>query len=147
MSDSESSEENLVNPTDGSLEEIEKKFKEMVVAWVKLDDGIRAMSEELKEMKSEKKQYEEYILAIMEKMEEDTVTLSNGMLKKNVTQSKGALKEELIQDAIKEITKDADKAYEITQYIIQKRPTSEKVSLKRTIRRERKSKAKGKKSA
>lgn len=133
-------EENIINQSDDSEkndEDIEKVFKEMVINWVKIDDKIRVIGDELKELKNEKKQFEEYILGVMEKMEEDTVTLSNGLLKRNVSQSKGSIKEELIQEAINEITKDADKAYEMTQYIIQKRPVSEKVALKRTIRRDK----------
>lgn len=116
-------------------EEIEKKFKDMVIQWVKLDDKIRLISNEIKDLKNEKKQYEEYILAVMEKLEEDTVNLSNGQLKRNISQTKGSLKEDIIQEAIQELTKDPDKAYEMTQFIIQKRPANEKISLKRTIQK------------
>lgn len=118
----------------------EKKFKEIVIAWVGLDDQIRKANEKIKDMKGEKKQLEEYILEFMEKYEEDTVTLHNGLLKRNVAQSKGALKEDLIQEAINELVKDNDKSYQMTQFIMQKRPINERVSLKRTIKKERKKK-------
>lgn len=147
MTEKSDIEENIINKTDEevseeNIEDIEKVFKEMVINWVKIDDKIRVINDELKDLKSEKKQFEDYILGVMDKMDEDTVTLSNGLLKKNVSQSKGSIKEELIQEAINEITKDADKAYEMTQYIIQKRPISEKIALKRTIRRDNKNKKK-----
>jgi hypothetical protein len=119
----------------------EKKFKEMVIAWVALDDQLRKMSEKMKDIKNEKKQFEEYILEFMEQCEEDTVTLHNGLLKRNVAQAKGSLKEDLIQEAIKELTKDNDKAYEMTQFIMGKRPINERVSLKRTVKKEKVKKA------
>lgn len=115
----------------------EKKFKEMVIAWVALDDQVRKLSEKMRDIKNEKKQFEEYILEFMEKCEEDTVTLNNGLLKRNVAQAKGSLKEDLIQEAIKELTKDNDKAYEMTQFIMGKRPINERISLKRTVKKER----------
>jgi hypothetical protein len=116
----------------------EKKFKELVISWVSLDDQIRKASEKMRDLRNEKKQFEEYILAFMEKYDEDTITLHNGLLKRNVSQAKGSLKEDLIQEAIKEITRDNDKAYEMTKFIMEKRPINEKVSLKRSIRKDRK---------
>lgn len=121
------------------VEEIdETKFKELVISWVSIDDQVRKLSEKMRDLKNEKKQFEEYILAFMEKYEEDTITLHNGLLKRNVSQAKGALKEDIIQDAIKEITKDADKAYEMTKFIMEQRPVSEKVNLKRSIKKDKK---------
>lgn len=119
----------------------EKKFKEIVIAWVALDDQLRKLSEKMRDIRNEKKQFEEYIIEFMEKCDEDTVTLHNGLLKKNVSQTKGSLKEDIIQDALKEILKDGDKAYEMTQHILEKRPLTERVSLKRTIKKEKKNKA------
>lgn len=118
----------------------EKKFKEIVIAWVALDDQLRKLSEKMRDIRNEKKQFEEYILEFMEKCEEDTVTLHNGLLKRNVAQAKGSLKEDIIQEAIKELTKDNDKAYEMTQFIMGKRPVNERISLKRTVKKEKQTK-------
>jgi len=119
----------------------EKRFKEIVIAWVGLDDQLRKLSEKMRDIRNEKKQFEEYILEFMEKCDEDTVTLHNGLLKRNVAQAKGSLKEDVIQEAIREIMKDNEKAFEMTQMIMDKRPITERVSLKRTIKKERKGKA------
>jgi len=116
-----------------SEEELKKKFKNIVIAWVQLDDKIKTINSELKNMKDEKKQYEDFILDFMEKYNENMITLSNGILKKNVSQTKQSINEEMINEAIEEFTKDAEQAYTITQKIIQKRQVNEKISLKRQV--------------
>ena len=120
-----------MNESDESEEELKKKFKKIVVSWVELDDKIKLINSELKNIKDEKKQYEEFILSFMEKYNENMITLSNGSLKKNISQTKESIKEEMIQEAIQEYTKDLEEAYTITQKIIQKRQINEKVTLKR----------------
>jgi hypothetical protein len=127
--------------TDNKNDDIdEKKFKEIVIAWVALDDQLRKLSEKMRDIKNEKKQFEEHILDFMEKCQEDVVTLHNGILKRNVAQAKGSLKEDIVEEAIREIVKDNDKAYEMTQLIMDKRPVTERVSLKRTIKKDNKKK-------
>lgn len=122
------SEKNIIEETD---EELKKKFKNIVISWVQLDDKIKVINTELKNMKDEKKQYEDFILGFMEKYNENMITLSNGLLKRNVSQTKESIKEEMIQEAIEEYTKDIEQAYTITQKIIEKRQTNERITLKR----------------
>jgi len=123
--------ETIVPEVEVSEEELKKKFKNIVISWVHLDDKIKIINSELKNMKDEKKQYEEFILSFMEKYNENMITLSNGILKKSVSQTKQSIKEEMIQEVIEEFTKDMEQAYSITQKIIQKREVNEKVTLKR----------------
>ena len=117
--------------TNESEEEIKKKFKNIVIAWVQIDDKIKELNTEIKNMKDEKKQYEDFILGFMDKYDENVITLSNGLLKKNISQTKSSIKEEMIQEAIEEYTKDIEQAYTITQKIMQKRDINERISLKR----------------
>ena len=123
----------MENKDSSSEEELKKKFKNIVIAWVQLDDKIKTINSELKNMKDEKKQYEDFILDFMEKYNENMITLSNGILKKNVSQTKQSINEEMINEAIEEFTKDVEQAYTITQKIIEKRQINEKVTLKRQI--------------
>ena len=123
----------MENKDSSSDEELKKKFKNIVIAWVQLDDKIKTINSELKNMKDEKKQYEDFILNFMEKYNENMITLSNGILKKNVSQTKQSINEEMINEAIEEFTKDVEQAYTITQKIIEKRQINEKVTLKRQI--------------
>jgi hypothetical protein len=120
-----------------SEEELKKKFRNIVISWVQLDDKIKAINSELKNMKDEKKQYEDFILSFMEKYNENMITLSNGILKKNVSQTKQSINEEMINEVIEEFTKDVEQAYTITQKIIQKRQVNERVSLKRQINKKK----------
>ena len=120
-----------------SEEELKKKFRNIVISWVQLDDKIKAINSELKNMKDEKKQYEDFILSFMEKYNENMITLSNGILKKNVSQTKQSINEEMINEVIEEFTKDVEQAYTITQKIIQKRQINEKVTLKRQINKKK----------
>ena len=119
--------------TNESEEEIKKKFKNIVIAWVQIDDKIKELYTEIKNMKDEKKQYEDFILGFMDKYDENVITLSNGLLKKNISQTKSSIKEEMIQEAIEEYTKDIEQAYTITQKIMQKRDINERISLKRQV--------------
>jgi hypothetical protein len=123
----------MENKDSSSEDDLKKKFKNIVIAWVQLDDKIKTINSELKNMKDEKKQYEDFILDFMEKYNENMITLSNGILKKNVSQTKQSINEEMINEAIEEFTKDAEQAYTITQKIIQKRQINEKVTLKRQV--------------
>ena len=120
-----------------SEEELKKKFRNIVISWVQLDDKIKAINSELKNMKDEKKQYEDFILSFMEKYNENMITLSNGVLKKNVSQTKQSINEEMINEVIEEFTKDIEQAYTITQKIIQKRQVNERVTLKRQINKKK----------
>jgi hypothetical protein len=120
-----------------SEEELKKKFRNIVISWVQLDDKIKAINSELKNMKDEKKQYEDFILSFMEKYNENMITLSNGILKKNVSQTKQSINEEMINEVIEEFTKDVEQAYTITQKIIQKRQVNERVTLKRQINKKK----------
>ena len=92
----------MENKDSSSEEDLKKKFKNIVIAWVQLDDKIKTINSELKNMKDEKKQYEDFILDFMEKYNENMITLSNGILKKNVSQTKQSINEEMINEAIEE---------------------------------------------
>jgi hypothetical protein len=106
------------------------ELKELIVNWLSLDEKIKVINEEVKDLKLEKNQYETYILEFMTNTKKEVIKTKDSVIKKNVYQSKGALKEELIMNSLTEILKDSVQAYEITQKIINSRPITEKVSLK-----------------
>ena len=134
MSDNEEDYEN-------SQDKITEEFVEVVKNWVKIDDEIREYNDKVKDLKNERKEYETYILEYMDKINENVINITGGKLRKNKSQTKTPLKEESIQTALYEITKDNEKSTQMTKYIMQNRPTVERVNLKRT--RLRKPKKKG----
>tara|TARA_B100001248_G_C27289432_1_gene411716 strand:+ start:384 stop:794 length:411 start_codon:yes stop_codon:yes gene_type:complete len=127
------------NNSDNSDVEEEKpvssEFKDLVVTWVEIDDNIRKLNAQLKEFKDEKKQYEQAVLEYLEKIGENVIEISDGKLRRNVSKTKGALKHEIIQSALTDCTNDPEKAFQMTNYIMNKRPIVERVNLKRTKNR------------
>jgi hypothetical protein len=116
-------------------DKINQKFKEMVITWVDLDDQIRKHNSKIKELKGDKKDYEGKILDYLESIGENVIEISDGKLRKNVSKTKAALKQETIQTALTECLKDSEKAAEITKFILNKRPIIERTNLKRTKNR------------
>ena len=135
MSDSSSDEDNDINE-----EKITQEFVEFVKSWVKLDDEIREYNDKIKELKKEKKEYETFVLEYMEKIGEKSINITGGKLRQNKSKTKTALKQEVIQGALYELTKDSAKSLQMTKYIMDKRPTVERVNLKRTRNRKKKKK-------
>ena len=115
-----------------------EQFKELVVEWVKLDDNIRQKNSELKDIKNDKKQLEEYIIECMDKLDEGVIDISDGKIRVNKTKSKAGLKESYLKESLKELTKDITQAELMTKHILENRPTTERVNLKRTFNRKKK---------
>ena len=120
--------------------QITEEFVEMVKNWVKVDDLAREYKNKIKELTQEKKDYEEFILEYMDKIDEKVIDITGGKIRRNKSSSRGALKQEMIQSALYDVMKDSNKAIEITKFILEKRPVTERVNLKRTSNRKTKKK-------
>lgn len=126
---------------ENSQDKITEEFVEVVKNWVKLDDEIRNYNDKIKDLKNERKEYEEYILEYMDKINENVINITGGKIRKNKSNTKTPLKEESIKTALYEITKDNEKSAQMTKYIMENRPSVERVNLKRTrLRKSRKKK-------
>jgi len=132
MSDNEDSEENQ--------KQITEEFVEVVKSWVKIDDEIREYTSKIKDLKKERKEFEEFILEYMENINENVIEITGGKLRRNKSQTKSPLKEQNIQSTLYEITKDNQKSIEITKQIMENRQSVERVNLKRTRLRKSKNK-------
>ncbi len=138
MSDSENQED--------VQQKVTKQFRKNVMKWVELDDNVRALkakikeiNERVKEINSEKEQFEEPIIKFLSQVNEDAVQLKDGgKLSKNVSKQKAPLKKEVIQKALVELVNDPNKALAMTEHIINSRPVTEKINLKRIALREKK---------
>lgn len=128
----------------------ESEFKENVVKFVKMDDLIRQKMEELKELKDQKKPYEEYILGYLEKKDAPFVNIKTGKLIKNKSETKSPLKLEIIKESIVEGIKGENnigaindiKCNDISDKIIElmnsKRGKNSRTNLKRTFLKKKK---------
>ena len=125
-------EENKIDP------ELLEEFSEVVKNWVKIDDDIRTKQNEIKDLKNERKDYEVYILEFMDKVNETVVNITGGKIRKNKSKTKAPLKQDYIQQALFDVTQDSAKSLQMTKYILDSRPTCERVNLKRTRERAKK---------
>ena len=111
---------------------ISNEFIQTVKKYLELDDKIREFKNNIKELSTDKKQHEEFILNYLQSIDEKTIDIADGKLIRNVYKSQGSLKKELIQKTLLDIVGDSIKATSITEQIINSRPITEKISLKRT---------------
>ena len=138
------SEEENENGNENKEDLITEEFVEIVKNWVKIDDEIREKNNQIKELKDEKKEYETFILEFMQNNHENVINISDGKLRVNKSTSKAALKQESIQSSLFDLTRDPNKALQMTKYILDNRPLAERVNLKRTKNRPSKKKKKDK---
>ena len=111
-----------------------------------VDEKISEINKELKDLKADKKEAETEIISKMLEEEHEILGLrSGGKLKLYKSTTRGALKHELIEKALKELLKNGQKAEEVAKYILEQRPVVEKVKLKRLKLNENKGKGKGRK--
>jgi hypothetical protein len=122
------------------MSESNKKPSEKLIIsikhWVQLDDKVRKLKDEIKELNDEKKSYEEVVLTELSKMDEQVINISDGKLRRNVTKSQAPFKKEEIQKTIFEFTKDEQKTFDMIEKIMASRQVTEKVNLKRVKNRE-----------
>ena len=120
----EEPEENIINNKSN-------EYKEMVKSWLEADEKINSFTKALKDLKDEKKQYENYIIEYMDDNNNLEIAIADGKLKKTVQKSKAGFNEKVIISGLSEITKDDVKVKDITKIISQKRETKEKTFLKK----------------
>jgi hypothetical protein len=115
-----------------SSEDIEE-LKELIFNWLDLDEKAKKISDEMKDLKLEKKQYETYILGFMDKANKKVIKTNDNSctLRKDIKETKGSLKEEHILKTLSKILSNSEQAYKITQQIIEELPSKEVISLKK----------------
>jgi hypothetical protein len=123
--------------SDSQTEDVQYKvtngFKNDVLTWINIDDKLREHRSAIRELNKKKKDFESQIINYLTEVEEDSVQVKDGFLKKSVTKSKEPLKKDNIKSALVEITGDDSKAAMLTEHILKSRKETEKVSLKRTL--------------
>lgn len=107
------------------------ELKRDVVVWLDIDDKLKVLRKSMKELNKEKKIYEEKILIQLEKVKNNCIEIGDGKLSRNITKTKVSLKKDIIFDALVKLTKNDNKANEMTTFILDSRPEIEKIKLKR----------------
>lgn len=128
---------------------ISKEFQENVVKFVKLDDLMRKKQQEMTELREQRKPCEQYILKYLDNVDENVIEITNGKLRKNKSETKAALTQDVMKSAISEKVSDPKLVEEILKIMETKRPLNTHVNLKRTgtrpNRKSKKAKDSGKK--
>lgn len=123
--------------SDTQTEDVQYKvtngFKNDVLTWINIDDKLREHRSAIRDLNKKKKEFESQIINYLTEVEEDSIQVKDGFLKKSVTKSKEPLKKDNIKSALVEITGDDSKAAMLTEHILKSRKETEKVSLKRTL--------------
>jgi hypothetical protein len=119
----------------GEKKKISKEFVESVKRYLEVDDKLKEIKEKTKNLNTEKKQREEFILNYLQTIDEKVIDVADGKLRRNISKTQAPLKKETIQKALIDIIGDSNKATAMTEQIIKSRPTVERVTLKRTKNR------------
>jgi hypothetical protein len=131
-------DEKILN-TKSRLDDCEKeKLKSIIKLYLETHEKALAIGIIVKDLRDEKKQYENHILEFMGEFNKEKVTHDTGVLHRLVKQSRPKPNEENILETLKDVFKDNDVAFEITKKIFDSVPMEEKISLKQKEEDEKK---------
>jgi hypothetical protein len=136
-SSSDSDSENTDAEVDDMEYEFQDEFEDKVKQYVKVDDEIRQLQKQIKELNVQKKATEETILKHLERLGENNINITGGKLRINKYESKEGFKEPMVKEVIADKIKDPKIIEHILEKIEEKRIANAKVqiSLKRTYER------------
>lgn len=112
--------------------DVTKEFRETVIKFVKIDDLVRKKTEEMAELKNQKKPLETFILKYLDQVDETVVEITNGKLRKNKSETKAAVNMDIIKEAISKKVEDPKVVNEILDIMEELRPKKININLKRT---------------
>ena len=107
----------------------QEKLKTIINMFLYVDEEYAKMAAKMKDMRDEKKQYEEYILSYMEDTQKNEITEQGVKLGRKVTTRKEKPKEEDVFKTLKEVFKDDDVAKKVTEKIYESMPDVDDVKL------------------
>lgn len=116
-------------------------FKESVHAYCEIDDRVKVLNKELKELKEKQKQHTEQIMEYMSTNSIEVCNAGNyGVLTLKKTLVKGTLNKECLRDNLRKFMDDTDISNQNSEqvaengaeYILKNRPTEERSAIKRS---------------
>lgn len=133
-----------VSSTEENKVEITEEFKNKVVKYVEYDDKIKKGEKEvaklreqlkLKELKTKRKECEDYILKHLDIIGETVVEISDGRLKKKKQEKTVAITYDMVKEALTGKVDDPEIVNSILKTVDDKRPIKETVQLARTVKK------------
>jgi|AntRauTorckE6833_2_1112554.scaffolds.fasta_scaffold43219_2 hypothetical protein len=141
--DSSKSEETNKKEDDNNSN-VSKEFKEMVLKYVKLDDLMQQKQKEMSELRAQRKVCEEFILKYLDDVDQDEIEITNGRLKKKITETKVPINQDNVKEAVKEKVKNPKIIKDILDSVEKTRAKNVRVNLQRTTGKARNIKKKTK---
>jgi len=116
------------------------KLKQDILNWLDDDDKIKELNAKTKKYKESKKEKENAIIKMINKMgmEDTTIDIKDdndqlrGRVKRHKSVTQGAIKEDTIKKTLMEVIKDEKKVDQLVIKIVNNRPKTERYYLKRT---------------
>lgn len=135
--DKSTSESSQTSENDENVK-VSREFQENVKKFVLLSDLLKKKQDEITELRKQKKPCEEYILKFLDQVNEDTVNVTDGKIKKNKSEIKNKLDEDLVKLSLQEKISDPKIIEEILKSIEDKRGVNSKVKLERKVTKPKK---------
>ena len=109
-------------------EELVNKVKE----FIRLDNLLSEKQKEIKDIRTEKKEIEDYLIENLEQLGESAIEISDGKLIKNKSETKAPISSTIFRQAMENEQISVDKINEIIQKVDNLRPKTERKYIKRT---------------
>lgn len=119
---------------------VSKEFEENVIKYVKYDNQIRKKTQEIKELKSQRKPCEDFILEYLDKIGQNTIDITGGKLRRNKSETKTSINSDVIKKSLQEKISNPKDVEDILKIMEKNRPLRTSINLKRTSEREKKKK-------
>ena len=113
---------------------LREKLKKEVRQYIELDDKIKAINKAAKDFRKQKEKLSDSILETMKKFEINDMNIKSGKLTYNERKTKKPLnKKNLLSGLTLYFRDDVEKAKNCSEFVLENREDVSKVSLKRTI--------------
>lgn len=114
-------------------------FETSIQSWVSLDNQIRTLSEKVRELRAERNDIGDNIIAYVEtnELSNAVVQISDGKLRFNVTRQTSPLTLKHVEECLRKCINDQDKVSAIMKYIKDTREVKESSDIKRTYAKDK----------
>ena len=123
---------NMDNLNQQDFQFLKEKLQSAVKEYLELDDAISALNKAVNERRKKRKQISEFILESMGKYEINNMNINKGKLVYQEKEVKVPLNKKNLIITLNKYFRNEEKAFEVTDYVMENRDKVKKVKLKRT---------------
>lgn len=123
---------NMENLNQQDFQFLKEKLQSAVKEYLELDDAISALNKAVNERRKKRKQISQFILESMGKYEINNMNINKGKLVYQEKEVKVPLNKRNLIITLNKYFRNEEKAFEVTDYVMENRDKVKKVQLKRT---------------